>query len=46
MRCPRDNHQLNRKVSERLYGDGCNKCDGIFSGKNHSTALTFDTDDL
>ena len=30
MRCPRDNHQLNRKISERLFGDGCNKCDGIF----------------
>jgi Zn-finger nucleic acid-binding protein len=30
MRCPRDNQQLNRKVSERLYGEGCSKCDGIF----------------
>ena len=30
MRCPRDNHLLNRKMSERLYGNGCNNCDGIF----------------
>ena len=30
MKCPRDNHQINRKVSERLYGDGCNHCEGIF----------------
>ena len=30
MRCPRDNHQLNRKISERVFGDGCNECDGIF----------------
>ena len=34
MRCPRDDHQLNRKVSERVFGDCCNQCDGIFlSGK-------------
>jgi len=30
MRCPRDNHQLNRKVSEHVFGDSCNQCDGIF----------------
>lgn len=36
MRCPRDNHQLNRKLSEQLYGDGCSKCDGIFlTGKKN-----------
>jgi Zn-finger nucleic acid-binding protein len=30
MRCPRDKHQLNRKFSERVFGDCCNQCDGIF----------------
>ncbi len=30
MRCPRDNQQLNRKFSERVFGDGCNECGGIF----------------
>jgi Zn-finger nucleic acid-binding protein len=34
MRCPRDNHPLKRTVSERVFGDCCNHCDGIFlSGK-------------
>jgi Zn-finger nucleic acid-binding protein len=34
MRCPRDNIQLNRKISERVFGDCCQQCEGIFlSGK-------------
>ena len=30
MRCPRDNHQLNRRISEHVFGDGCNECNGVF----------------
>ena len=30
MKCPRDNQPLNRQISERMFGDGCNQCNGIF----------------
>jgi len=38
MRCPRDNQLLNRKMSERLFGNGCRKCDGIFLAGKKSFA--------
>jgi len=30
MRCPRDKQPLKRKISERMIGDGCDTCNGIF----------------
>lgn len=39
MRCPRDNNQLNRTMSERLYGNGCHHCKGLFLSGNRTQVL-------